>query len=212
MYYVYCHRNPTTKDIFYIGKGSNNRAYVMKSRGKYWFNYVKKHGIPIVEILYENLTEEDAFKLESELIEKIGRSDLNKGPLVNTTNGGEGSSGLIHSEKTRQKLSDSRKNKPGNNKGKTWAQKNKRPEGLKRGSYKTRVDKGKTFDIDVKEKMKEGKRNNTKRVLQYDLQNNFIKEWRSAADIIDVLKIKGIYNCLTGISTQSGGFIWKYKR
>jgi hypothetical protein len=211
VYYVYCHRDPITKEIFYIGKGTGNRAYVFQSRGKYWINYVKKYGLPIIEILYDNLSEEESFILEKQLIENLGRKDLKNGSLVNLTNGGEGCSGLIHSDKTKKIISESRKGKS-NNKGKTWTQKVKSiAKGSKRGKYKTRKDKGKTFSQEMKENFKEGKRNKTKNVLQYDLEGNFIKEWRSAADVVDVLKLKGIYNCLTGISTHSGGFVWKYK-
>lgn len=210
-YYVYCHKNPTNGDIFYVGKGSGSRAYITQSRGKYWRSYVKKHGIPVVEIIYSNLTEEQAFLLEKQLIEKLGRKDIGNGVLVNTTNGGEGCSGLVHSDESKNKIRLARKDQPSNNKGKTWVQKNPRPKGTKRGNYKTRKDKGKTFSDEVKLNFKEGKRNKSKNVLQYDLDGNFIKEWRSPADVIDVLGLKGIYNCLTGISKHSGGFIWKYK-
>lgn len=211
-YYVYCHRNPTTGEIFYVGKGTGPRAYVTQSRGKYWKNYVNKYGIPIVEILYENLEEEESFALEKQLIQSLGRRDLGTGILVNTTDGGEGCSGMVHSEETREKLRESRKGKPGNNKGKTWTQKNKRESNISRGKYKTRKDKGKIFNFEIKQKMKEGKRDKAKKVLQFDLENNLIKEWRSAADAIESTGLCGIYNCLTGISKQSGKFIWKYKK
>jgi hypothetical protein len=210
-YYVYCHKNPITQEIFYVGKGSGCRAYVTQSRGKYWKNYVSKYGIPVVELLYENLEEEEAFTLEKQLIQALGRRDLGTGILVNSTDGGEGCSGYRHSEEVRQKMNASRRGSPGGNKGKTWTQKNKREKNLIKGKYKTRKDKGKTFNSEIKEKMKEGKRNKTKKVLQFDLQNNLIKEWRSAADAIDSTGLSGIYNCLTGISKQSGKFIWKYK-
>lgn len=209
-YYVYYHINPLTKDIFYVGKGTKNRAYTLSSRGKHWINYVNKYGIPEVEIVQSNLSEEQALELEKQLIKELGRKDLKEGNLINSTDGGEGTSGLVHSDITKQKIAKSRQNKPANNKGKTWKQKIDKT-GIKRGKYKQRIDKGKTFDSNVKENMKEGKRNNSKIVLQFDLQNNFIKEWRSAADVVDSLGLKGIYNCLTGISNQSGGYIWKYK-
>lgn len=210
-YYIYCHQNPINGDIFYIGKGSDSRAYVTQSRGKYWKNYVKKHGIPIVEILHSNLTEEQAFLLEKQLIEKLGRKDKGDGILVNTTNGGEGCSGLVHSDESKNKMRESKKGRPSNSKGKTWVQKTPRPKGTKRGNYKTRKDKGKTFSDEVKLNFKEAQRNKSKGVIQYNLGGTFIKEWRSPADVIDVLGLKGIYNCLTGISDQSGGFVWRYK-
>lgn len=210
-FYVYCHKNPITKEIFYVGKGSGNRAFYMLSRGKHWVNYVNKYGIPIVEFIYENLDEAESFRLEMLLIEELGRKDLGTGLLVNSTNGGEGDSGRIVTKETRDKISNSNKGKPNSSKGKTWKQSIKRTPGKKRGCYKTRVDKGKTFSVEIKEKMKEGKRNNGRKVLQYDLNNNLIKIWRSAADVMDELKLKGLYNCLNGVSKKSGNFIWKYE-
>ncbi len=210
-YYVYCHKNPETLEIFYIGKGIKKRAYKKDGRGKYWINYVNKYGLPIIEFLYENLNEDDAIKIEKELILKIGRKDLNKGPLVNTTDGGEGCSGLVHSEKSKKLISESRKGKTGNNKGKTWKFKIPRTKGLKRGNYKLRKDKGKKFSQETIEKFKEGKRNKAKKVLQFSLNMEFIQEWRSAADIMEKLKLKGLYNNLNGRSNSCGGFVWIYK-
>jgi hypothetical protein len=210
-YYVYCHRNPLTNEIFYIGKGKNQRAYNSQSRGKHWKNYVKKNGIPIVEILYENLNEEQSLIIEKEMIDKLGRKDLGLGKLINETDGGDGISGLKHNDETKEKIKLSRIGKPSNNKGKTWKQKNKRPVGFIRGEYKTRKDKGKKFTSEIKDKMKEGKRKNSKPILQYDLNNKLIKEWKSPIEAIEELGLKGIYNCLLGISKKSGGYIWKYK-
>lgn len=210
-YYVYCHRNPLTNEIFYIGKGKNQRAYNSQSRGKHWKNYVKKNGIPIVEILYENLNEEQSLIIEKEMIDKLGRKDLGLGKLINETDGGDGISGLKHNDETKEKIKLSRIGKPSNNKGKTWKQKNKRPVGFIRGEYKTRKDKGKKFTSEIKDKMKEGKRKNSKPILQYDLNNKLIKEWKSPIEAIEELGLKGIYNCLSGISKTSGGYIWKYK-
>jgi hypothetical protein len=195
-YYVYCHRNPLTNEIFYIGKGKNQRAYNSQSRGKHWKNYVKKNGIPIVEILYENLNEEQSLIIEKEMIDKLGRKDLGLGKLINETDGGDGISGLKHNDETKEKIKLSRIGKPSNNKGKTWKQKNKRPVGFIRGEYKTRKDKGKKFTSEIKDKMKEGKRKNSKPILQYDLNNKLIKEWKSPIEAIEELGLKGIYNCL----------------
>ncbi len=57
-----------------------------------------------MSVYRENLTEKEAFDLEIELISKIGRSDLKLGPLTNLTDGGEGQSGAVVKESTRQKL------------------------------------------------------------------------------------------------------------
>lgn len=57
-----------------------------------------------------------------------------------------------------------------------------------------------------------GYKNNQKKVAQYDLQDNFIKEWKSIKDAIQFLKIPqtSISNVLRGRSKTAGGFKWKY--
>lgn len=54
----------------------------------------------------------------------------------------------------------------------------------------------------------------SKHIYQYDLNNNFIKEWSSLKDICDNLEFKksGILNNLHGLSKSSHGFIWKYEK
>ena len=62
-------------------------------------------------------------------------------------------------------------------------------------------------------KSKLGKPNflSRKPVLQYDLQNNFIKEYDSYTSAKNTTKINGINNVVKGISKTAGGFKWKYK-
>jgi hypothetical protein len=128
IFYVYIHYTADDNVPFYVGKGYADRAYVTKGRNEWWNNIVNKHGYN-VEIIHENLTDEEAIKIEIETIAKIGRRDKKEGPLVNLTDGGEGPSGCIiseetrnklkaaqrgrkHSEETRKKLSNSLKGKP----------------------------------------------------------------------------------------------------
>ena len=90
---VYIHRNQQTNQIFYVGIGVNKeRAYKFKgkARNKYWHNYVKKYGEPIVEIIAEFQTRQQAVELEMRLIAKYGRLCDNSGCLVNITLGGDG--------------------------------------------------------------------------------------------------------------------------
>lgn len=104
-YYIYAHVNPLKNEIFYIGKGFDKRAYSKKGRSNIWKNTVAKYGY-IIDILQEGLTEEEAFDREIWYIKRIGRKNLGIGPLVNLTDGGEGCSGLKHSDETKQKLSE----------------------------------------------------------------------------------------------------------
>jgi hypothetical protein len=93
-YYVYGHYTEDTNELFYVGKGKGSRHKQLsdKRRNLLWQNVAKKHGVK-VEILHENLTEEEAFKIEIDLIKEYGRRDLRTGILTNLTDGGEGSSG-----------------------------------------------------------------------------------------------------------------------
>ena len=95
-HYIYIHKNPETLEIFYVGQGtyhknkSKDRASSKRSRSNWWNNYVKKHGLPLVEILFENLNKEDANSIEIFLISFLGRKDIKTGNLINLTPGGDG--------------------------------------------------------------------------------------------------------------------------
>lgn len=51
----------------------------------------------------------------------------------------------------------------------------------------------------------------SKKVLQYDFNGNFIKEWESIAQVIEKLNIRNISQACRGIRKTAGGYIWKYK-
>lgn len=107
-FYVYLHRRATTGEIFYCGKGTRRRAWSHGGRNNHWRNIVKKHGYTI-EIIQDGLQEFAAFELECDLIALYGRKDCKLGPLVNVTDGGEGSSGAIYSEATNTQRRKSQK-------------------------------------------------------------------------------------------------------
>lgn len=91
-FYVYGHYRADTDELFYIGKGSKKRAWDAYKRNPHWKNVVHKHDY-VVKILYDNLTEEDAYTKEAELIDEAG--------LVNLTNMTEGGLGMS-SEQARR--------------------------------------------------------------------------------------------------------------
>lgn len=92
MYYVYQHTKADTNEIFYVGKGKCNRAFISSQRNPYWKNIVSKHGFN-VEFLAKNLDEELAFLVEIETINLYKRLGYK---LSNITDGGEGVSGFSH--------------------------------------------------------------------------------------------------------------------
>lgn len=52
----------------------------------------------------------------------------------------------------------------------------------------------------------------SRKVYQYDIDNNFIKQWENVQEIYNKLKINksSIYLCCSNKINSAGGFIWKY--
>lgn len=100
---VYLHIKLDTGEPFYIGKGDLKRAHYSKGRSRHWNNIVDKHEFDVI-ILEDNLTDKESLEREIYWIDRIGRKDLEKGPLVNFTNGGEGNSGRVCSLETKKKI------------------------------------------------------------------------------------------------------------
>lgn len=78
--YLYLHRRLDTNDVFYVGIGTekNFRRVFVKAKNKrnsFWFNVVNKHGYTI-DIIYKNISWEQACKYEINLIAMYGRRDL----------------------------------------------------------------------------------------------------------------------------------------
>ncbi len=109
---VYQHIRLDTNEIFYIGIGKLTRAFDKHKnrRSKHWFRIVNKHNYK-VEILYENLTWKEACNIEINLIKQYGRLDLGTGLLINHTDGGEGTRGIIQSKEHKLKRSQALKGK-----------------------------------------------------------------------------------------------------
>jgi hypothetical protein len=97
-YKVYLHLRPDTGSVFYVGKGTRWRENETRHRNQHWQRIVNKYG-RIVKIVASGLTNEEACLLEKKLISEIGRENL-----VNYTDGGEGSSGYIHTESALLKM------------------------------------------------------------------------------------------------------------
>jgi len=100
---------------FYVGRGKNYRCTDGCKYGGSLFkrnkiNKIIKDGYePKIIKIYEKLDYESSVRLEIETISKIGRYDLNSGPLVNLTDGGEGLKNI--SEETKKKIGIAQKGK-----------------------------------------------------------------------------------------------------
>jgi hypothetical protein len=115
---VYRHIRLDKNEVFYVGIGKNEaRAYSLQNRNTHWKNITNKTDYR-VDILFDDLTWDEACKKENEFIEIWGRKDLGKGTLVNLTDGGEGKNGAKHSDETKRKIANKRRgttHKRGNN-------------------------------------------------------------------------------------------------
>ena len=104
--YVYAYLRPDGSP-YYIGKGKNGRAFFKSKQHKI---AVPKDKSRIV-FLETNLSDIGALALERRYIKWYGRKDNGTGILRNLTDGGEGTTGRIHSNETRKKLSEMKKGK-----------------------------------------------------------------------------------------------------
>lgn len=86
MFYVYAHKKGSDNRVFYVGKGHANRAWNYCQRSEWWERVKEKHGV-ITEILFETENEEEAYKKEIEIMDKLR---LEGHPLVNIYPGGKG--------------------------------------------------------------------------------------------------------------------------
>jgi hypothetical protein len=112
MYYIYCHIDPETCKIFYIGKGTKNRSRSLQGRSNIHKNKLAKLQKcgwtmqDIARILYENIeSEQVAYNLEKEYIKQYGlRSE--GGVLLNLQQGGQGASSGQYNNNYRHDLEE----------------------------------------------------------------------------------------------------------
>jgi hypothetical protein len=227
-HYLYRHIRLDTNEPFYIGIGTKpfrtcssikseyRRAYeTNRKESSIWNNIISKTQYE-VEILFESDDYNFIKEKEKEFISLYGRININTGSLANLTNGGDGFIGYVPSkekiEKHRQFLLG--KKQP-------FSQIQKRNQSRKGyiHSEETKLKisnshKGKKPSKEHLEKLQKGKiLANSKPILQYDLEENFIKEWQSATVAAKEINLHptSIRHCVQGKTKTSGGYIWKAK-
>lgn len=77
------------------------------------------------------------------------------------------------------------------------------------GNYRRRMKEINTKKISQKKRYAKRK---TKKVIQYDLDGNFIREWNSVWDARKELKLNKIWEVCNGKRNKCGNYIWRYKK
>jgi hypothetical protein len=225
-YYLYRHIRLDKNEPFYIGIGTKQnrphphmkseyrRAFETNRKESYIWNNITSKTQHEVEILFESDNYEFIKEKEKEFIKLYGRINRKTGTLANMTDGGDGIIGYTPSKEKieRHKLFMIGKKQ-------SEEQKQKRIQSRKGycHSEETKLKisnshKGKKVSKDHIEKLHKGQiLANSKPILQYDLQGNFIREWQSATIAAKEINLHptSIRHCVQGKTKTSGGYIWK---
>ena len=102
---LYRHIRLDKNEPFYIGIAKHRTRPYSKKRNSIWKSIVAKSEY-IIEIIFDDLSWEEAQQKEKEFISLYGRIDLHTGTLANLTDGGEYSPNL--SLESRKKIQDAR--------------------------------------------------------------------------------------------------------
>jgi len=165
IYYVYQYiREDQTP--YYIGKGKDDRAW--KSHRRSSGAEIKPKDNTRIQLLTENLTEQEAWDLEIELIAKYGLKSAG-GILVNMTSGGEGGT---PSQELREHWSKVKKGIP----------KPSRTEEHKKNHAKAMAKRRGTSNTKTAQGLKEWHATNPDRSEAVAKQSASLKEWYKTAD------------------------------
>lgn len=238
-YIVYKHTTPSGK--IYIGITSKKAKYRWGKNGnkykknKHFYSAILKYGWENIEheILFENLTKEEACQKEIELIAYYRSNEREFG--YNKSIGGEINMGYHLSDETKKTISEVQKGKRcGKDNpfyGKThskeqrekWSKERKGvplSEERRKKLYGKQI--GKIQSEETKEKLSNAmkgrsiseshKKKYCKEVLQYDKDGNFIAKYKSAVDAGLQLNISNsrISSCCRGETKICNGFIFRY--
>ncbi len=95
---------------YYIGKGKDNRAYLQHKKSNHT-SVSTPHDTTKIVMLETELSEIGSLAIERRMIKWWGRKDLGTGILHNKTDGGDGTSGAIHTNDAKIKIGIASKNR-----------------------------------------------------------------------------------------------------
>lgn len=225
-HYLYRHIRLDKNEPFYIGIGTKQkrnhnsfeseykRAFEKNRKESYIWNNIVSKTEYVIEIMLESNNYEFIKQKEIEFITLYGRINKETGILANMTDGGDGLINYVRSIEWSKKHSEFMI-------GRKQSKKTIEKRAVSRKGYihseetKLKISKshkGKKTSKEHLEKLYKGQLlANSKPILQYDLQGNFIKEWQSATVAAKEINLHptSIRHCVQGKTKTSGGYIWK---
>lgn len=206
-YSVYCHTNKINGKK-YIGitkrkpeeRWGNNGCHY--KRCKLFYNAIRKYGCDNFEhdILFINLSKDEAVEKEKELIKKYNSNDNHYG--YNLTKGGDGLNGYIPTEETRKKMSIM-------NSGKNNYFYGKRFYG-KKNPYYGKKHSSKTKDLISQHHADVSGKNNPRAKAVYCIELDLLFDTSIEACHKLGINNQSIANCCKGNQKTAGGYHWKY--
>lgn len=233
IYCVYRHIRPDKNEVFYVGIGDIDRPYEKIGRNRYWKSIVKLNPIYEVEILFENLTWKECCVKEKEFIKLYGRKDLGLGTLCNLTDGGDGATGRVYSEK---EIEDKRQRIMGSKNpmfGKKHSEEHKQQisaslKGREIGAYcREKIiesNKNRIIKDSTKEKIRQGNLGKTISQKHIDVMRKDVAQLSLTGDLIEIYpsireaeRKTNVRNAdITSVCKKyrgmmkAGGFVWCY--
>lgn len=198
---VYMHTCPNGKK--YIGITSKSVEQRWRNGGgyryhKYFYRAIKKYRWENIkhEILFCNMTEEDAKKKEKALIRQLQSNKAEHG--YNQSAGGEGKAGWVTPQETKEKLRQIHL-------GKIVSQSTKEKLSISHKGKKLPYEQRSKISMSAKGK-------GTKCVVQMSKDCHIINIWDSLTDASTHLGISigNISSACKGNRQYAGGYIWKY--
>ena len=223
MAYVYRHIRLDKNEPFYIGIATHiKRAYEKNQRkNKIWKSIVAKTEYDI-EILFDDLTREQALDKEIELIALYGRIDKKTGTLSNLTDGGEGFQGICNkgrkaSEETKAKLREAAKKKKPRSKEcyeKTAAALRGRPKSEEHKRKLSQYFKGKSNGPWTEEHRIKNEQfwlSKYEPIGQFNINGGLIKIWHNRRHIDKELNVSSscLSTCFKDFKRTHRGYRWK---
>lgn len=230
-YIVYKHTTPNNKVYIGITGGSikdrwrnNGNGY---KKNKHFYSAILKYGWENIkhEILFDNLTKEEACNKEIELIAFYKCNQRDYG--YNSAIGGEINRGIKRSEEMKKRISDTLKKrylteKPYNY-GKHLKEETKqklRAANLgKKMSEETKIklsiaNRGRILSKEVRDRIKKTNQEKVENILQVDFRGNVINIFNSIQEASRETNVEANKICAVckGKRKQAKGYIWIYEK